>query len=184
MNTDQQWNDTVERLYRKHFDALHRIAWRCLSDRNMVRDVIQEIFTKMLGHRRRFDTMEDLERYLFRSFKNLLIDKARSRARWQYTDLEQARSQLLTSDGNQEEQLVALRLQGKELPLSQPDRGIFEMAYFEKKSDEEIASHLNLKLSTIRYRLRMARQTITRILTDERKLGQREIAGLFSRAKN
>ena len=184
MNTDAQWKDTVKRLYRKHFDALHRIAWRCLSDRNMVRDVIQEIFIKMLGRQRTFETLEDAERYLFRSFKNLLIDKARSRARWQYVELEQAGSQLPTAGGEQEEQLVALRLEGKTLPLEQPDRGIFEMAYFEKKSDEEIASRLNLKLTTIRYRLRMARQTITRILTEEQKLGQREIAGLFSRAKN
>jgi RNA polymerase sigma-70 factor (ECF subfamily) len=184
MSTDVQWSKTVEKLYDKHFDALHRIAWRCLSDRNMVRDVIQDIFARLLATSRRFATLEDAERYLFRSFKNLLIDTARSRTRWQYVELDQAGSEHAFTAAAQEEQLVSKRLREKSLPLSQPDRGIFELAYFEKKSDEEIARQLNLKLSTIRYRLRKARLAITRILTEKHQFGQREIAQLFSRIKN
>jgi RNA polymerase sigma-70 factor (ECF subfamily) len=183
MSTDPQWSETVERLYNKHFDALHRIAWRCLSDRNTVRDVIQEIFTRLLEGRRRFATLEDAERYLFRSFKNLLIDKARSRARWRYVELDRANERLITSGAVQEDELVNRRIEGKSLPLPEPDRGIFALAYFEKKTDEEIASQLNLKLSTIRYRLRKARQAITHILVEEHHFGQKEIAHLFSRIK-
>lgn len=184
MTIDGQWRGTVEHLYGKHFDSLHRIAWRCLSDRTMVRDVIQEMFTKLLATSRHFPTLKDAERYLFRSFKNLLIDKARSRKRWQYVDLGQAGSELPTAGAAQDEQLVSKRLEGKHLPLPLPDRSIFELAYFEKKSDEEIASQLNLKLSTIRYRLRLARQAISRILIDQHRFGQQEIAHFFSRVKN
>jgi len=178
------WRDTVEHLYGKHFDALHRIGWRCLSDRSMVRDVIQEIFTRLLATSRSFATLEDAERYLFRSFKNLLIDKARHRSRWSYVELADAGPALAASDASQEEQLVSRRISGKRLPLPEPDRGIFELAYFEKKSDEEIAGQLNLKLSTIRYRLRLARLAITRLLVEQYDYGQRDIARLFSRVKN
>jgi len=184
MKKVDHWKDTVETLYRKHFDVLHRIAWRCLSDRTMVRDVIQEIFIRLLKTDCHFETVEDTERYLFRSFKNLLIDKARSRARWQYVELDQADEKLSTAGTMQEEQLVSKRIKGKQLPLPQPDRGIFEMAYFQKLSDVEIAGRLNMKLSTIRYRLRLARQKITSILSERYHYGQREIAQLLSRSKN
>ncbi len=184
MSQGNQWRDTVTALYDKHFDALHRIAYRCLSDRSLVRDVIQEMFTKLLGTSRSFATFEDAERYLFRSFKNLLIDKARSRNRWQYVELDKAGEALSTRDSVQEEQLVSKRIEGKTLPLPQPDRGIFELAYFQKKSDQEIAGQLNMKLSTIRYRLRLAREAITRILSDQHNFGQREIDRLLSRSKN
>ncbi len=184
MSDDGQWRDTVEHLYGKHFDTLHRIAWRCLSDRNMVRDVIQDIFARLLATNRSFATLEDAERFLFRSFKNLLIDKARSRSRWQYVELDQAGGDLPSTGAAQDEQLVSRRLEGKSLPLPQPERGIFQMAYFEKKSDEEIARRLNLKLSTIRYRLRLARLEITRILAEKHRWAPREIAQLLSRAKD
>lgn len=184
MSVEGQWNATVEQLYGLHFDSLYRIGWRCLSDRTMVRDVIQEIFARLLTSSRQFPTMEDAERYLFRSFKNLLIDKSRSRKRWQYVDLDQVGGELPTAGPAQEENLVSRRLKGKCLPLPQPDRSIFELAYFEKKSDEEIASQLDLKLSTIRYRLRIARRTITSILTEQHQFGQREVENLFSRAKS
>jgi len=184
MSDDGQWRETVEHLYGKHFDTMHRIAWRCLSDRNMVRDVIQDIFAKLLATSRSFATLEDAERFLFRSFKNLLIDKARSRSRWQYVELDQAGGDLPATGADQDEQLVSRRLEGKSLPLSQPERGIFQMAYFEKKSDEEIARRLNLKLSTIRYRLRLARLEITRILAEKHRWAPREIAQLLSRAKD
>lgn len=178
------WKQRVEQLYEEHFDTLYRMALRSLNDRSQARDVIQEAFVKLLSSDRSFKTDDDAARYLFRTLRNLLIDRMRRDMRWKYRDLEDLRPELMSARPRQEEDLVAKRLRGRRLPLSQPDRGIFEMAYFEKMTDEEIAGTLGLKITTVRYCLKKARRAIRALLDATGRLTEKELNVLFSRAKS
>ncbi len=177
------WKQRVESLYEGHFNVLYRMALRSLSDRNLARDAIQEAFVKLLGSDRNFDTDDDAARFLFRTFRNLLIDKMRQTMRWKYQDLDGLRPRRLSTNPGQEDQLVARRLEGRKVPLPQPDRGIFEMAYFEKLSDEQIAQQLDLKVTTVRYCLKKARKAIREILVNNSAINEKGLESFFSRAK-
>jgi len=177
------WKQRVEQLYEEHFNTLYRMALRSLNDRSQTRDVIQEAFVKLLSSDRSFKTDDDAARYLFCTLRNLLIDRMRRDMRWKYRDLDNVRPERMSSRPRQEDDLVAQRLEGRRLPLSQPDRGIFEMAYFEKMTDEEIADTLGLKITTVRYCLKKARRAIRQLLAANDRLTEKELNAFFSRAK-
>lgn len=177
------WKQRVESLYEEHFNTLHRIALRSLSDRSLARDAIQEAFVKLLGSDRNFGTDDDAARFLFRTFRNLLIDKMRLTMRWKYQDLDGIPADRLSNSPDQEEELVSSRLEGQKVPLPQPERGIFELAYFEKLTDEEIARQLDIKITTVRYCLKKARKAIREILVNNNATSEKELDAFFSRAK-
>jgi RNA polymerase sigma-70 factor (ECF subfamily) len=177
------WKQRVEHLYGEHFDALYRMARRSLVDRNEARDVIQEAFVKLLGSKQSFATDDDISRFLFRTFRNLLIDRMRREMRWKYRELDNLRAERLSAGPRQEDDLVASRLKNCKVPLPQPDLGVFEMAYFEKLTDEEIAERLEMKITTVRYLLKKSRKAIRELLADSGSLTEKELETLFSRVK-
>jgi RNA polymerase sigma-70 factor (ECF subfamily) len=174
----------VERLYGVHFNTLYGMAMKSLRDRSQARDVIQESFVKLLGTEQRFATDEDAARYLFRTLRNLLIDEMRRSRRWKYQDLDSLQAERLSAGPRQEEDLVAGRLKNRTIPLPHPERGIFQLAYFEKLTDEEIAARLGIKLSTVRYILKKSRTALRDILARNGGVTERELDALFSRAKS
>jgi len=177
------WKQRVESLYEEQFNILYRIALRSLSDRSLARDVVQEAFVKLLKSDRNFETEEDAARFLFRTTRNLLIDNMRRTMRWKYQDLDSVRPDRLSNSPGQEDQLVTSRLAGRKVPLPQPDRGIFELAYFEMLTDREIADQLGLKITTVRYCLKRARKAIREMLADNGTISKKELETFFSRAK-
>jgi RNA polymerase sigma factor (sigma-70 family) len=118
------WTETVEWLYEKHFNGLHRRAYRTLFDKNKAADVIQEVFTRLLEQDRRFADKTEAEKFLFTSFRNLLIDHIRRDMRWKYEEIPETGSDCLVAAPHQEEDLVMERTRGKELPLPESERGI------------------------------------------------------------
>lgn len=178
------WKQNVEQLYSDHFNTLYGMAIRSLNDRNQARDVIQEAFVKLLGSHRTFETDEDATRFLFCTLRNLLIDRMRMDARWKYKDLDGVQPARLSTGAHQEDDLVTSRLEGRPLPLPHPQRSIFELAYFEKLKDEEIADRLEMKVTTVRYCLKKARSAIREILIENGTVNHRELEAFFSRAKN
>ena len=75
LQANTSWKDTVEWLYEKHFNKLHGMAFRKLADKSKVRDVVQEVFKRLLSKERQFDSEESAEKFLYRSFKNLLCTR-------------------------------------------------------------------------------------------------------------
>jgi RNA polymerase sigma factor (sigma-70 family) len=70
------WKQRVEQLYEEHFNTLYRMALHSFSDRSQARDAIQEAFVKLLGSNRTFETDDDAARFLFRTFRNMLISRS------------------------------------------------------------------------------------------------------------
>jgi RNA polymerase sigma-70 factor (ECF subfamily) len=177
------WKKTVEWLYHKHAPSLHRRAGSVLFDRNKVPDLLQELFTRLLEKDRQMNSREEAEKYLFRAFRNLLIDYVQRDVKWKYADLSTLEHPDLATKAHQEEDLVKERSKDKKLPLPDPDRGIFELAYFEGKKDVEIAEMFGLKISTVRYCLNKSRKILTEILAGSQGLSSSEIKSYFSRRK-
>ena len=56
------------------------------------------------------------------------------------------------------------------LKLSEKDRTILRMKYFDQLSDEEIAAYLDIKLDSVRYYFTLARRRLKSILSEMERL--------------
>lgn len=137
----------------------------------------------MLEEERRFESEEEAEKFLYASFHNLLIDRVRMEVRWRVRDLEAAGGRRMTTAAHQEDDLIRERLSGRELPLPERERNVFEMAYFQGKSDREIADELQLNIHTVQRRLVRSRKALERIMVLRHGYSMERVKTLFSRSK-
>lgn len=70
---------SLETIYRNYFDDLYSYGLKWLGDRHIVEDVIQDLFVKLMRNRRNLGQAVSVKFYLFRSFKNIALDKLRAR---------------------------------------------------------------------------------------------------------
>lgn len=178
-----EWRATVESLYRKHHRLLINKAWRSLRDRNRVVDLVQQVFTNLLASERNLSANGDAEKYLFAAFHNLLVDQVRRGSRWHYSPIDDVSPGRVSARPTQEEALVSERLKGRELPLPPAEKRIFEMAYFEKMKDREIADELKINIYTLQQSLVRSRRILLDILVEEKGMRREEARRLFSRKK-
>jgi len=178
-----QWKQTVESLYFEHSTALHRKATAALWDRNKAPDLVQEVFEKMLRAERTFPSKVDAEKYMYTAFRHLLIDYIRKDTRWRFDELDEANPAGLSRKAHQEEDLVKERLDAEAIPLPNPEKSVFIMAYFDKMTDQEIAEKLNQDLNTIRYCLVKSRKGLEKILVQKYGYSKETVKAFFSRKK-
>ena len=132
-----------------HAQALRRLAHGLIRDGHEVDDLLQEVWlrSERAGQRSR--------KWLGTVLRNLLRDRARSRARRGATERAAARAELVPSEAEIVERLeVAERLAREVAALSEPQRTVVYLRYFEDLGPEEIAARLAQPLETTRTHLR------------------------------
>lgn len=61
-------------LYENHFDVLYRYGMKFISDEEIVKDCIQDLFVKLYNNRETIAAITNPKFYLLFSLKNLIID--------------------------------------------------------------------------------------------------------------
>ncbi len=61
-------------IFNKHVQMLFRYGVKFISDEEMVKDTIQELFVKLYHNRQNLGSTDNINLYLFRALKNKLID--------------------------------------------------------------------------------------------------------------
>lgn len=61
-------------IFNKHVQMLFRYGVKFISDEEMVKDAIQELFVKLYHNRQNLGSTDNINLYLFRALKNKLID--------------------------------------------------------------------------------------------------------------
>ncbi len=69
-------------LYRRYTKLLYNYGMQSCSDRDMVKDCLQEIFTMLWDRRRSLADVYAVNAYLFKSFRRLLVKKLNWRKRF------------------------------------------------------------------------------------------------------
>ena len=64
-------------LYDKTIDDLFAFGGKFTSDREMIKDCIQDVFVKLYTKRNELDTVTNIESYLYVSLKNRINDEFR-----------------------------------------------------------------------------------------------------------
>ena len=70
IQTEQQYNEIVE----NYSDMIFRIAYQYLFNKYDAEDIVQEVFIAVWRSEKRFDSVQDLTRYLYRAcYNNALV---------------------------------------------------------------------------------------------------------------
>lgn len=64
----------LSEIFLEYYDDLFRYGFKLTSDKNLVEDVIQELFLKLWKNRLQLSPVDNLKPYLFKAIRNKVID--------------------------------------------------------------------------------------------------------------
>lgn len=158
-------------LFKQHEPTLKNYLNRYLDDPQLSADITQESFLRLAEQMPR-NTIVNIEAYLYRTAKNIMLDHFRSKKRRNTEAMEQAQFDEMSSSSvsaettliNQQ-QLGQIELAVASLPLR--TREIFYLSRIDGLTQPEIAKQLNVSLSTVEKHLALSLKVILQKLTDE-----------------
>lgn len=153
--------DAFTVLYGRHRQSLYRFMLRSIGDRGTAEELYQDVWTRLIDARDRYEVSARFQTYLYRIARNRLIDHYRKHAPSliedpdRVPDLDGLDSETHVIDQmEQQDRAVALADALRQLPLEQ--RTAFIMRAERDMSLEEIASISGVGRETIKSRLRYA----------------------------
>jgi len=154
MLTDEQFTNYANR----YMDTVYRAAYHCLASRADAEDVTQEVFLKLLGERKHFESDEHVRNWLVRVAVNTCRNVTRSRW-WHHVSIE-ACPELASSErsGGVLESVLALPAKYR-VPIY--------LFYYEGYSTQEIAAILKIPKNTVCTRLKRAREMLKTMIEEE-----------------
>lgn len=142
----------VEAVFKKYYGALCYYSSRYISDPEVVQDLVQDVFVKLIEHRQAFETPEHLRNFLYLSVKNncfnyhqkgVLKEKHEYLIREYTPEVDFPDEEVLTAE-------VFRRLKEAVDELPAECRKICYMSYFEGLDNEKIAEQLHISVNTVR----------------------------------
>ncbi|HMI62843.1 MAG TPA: RNA polymerase sigma-70 factor [Puia sp.] len=159
--------DIFRQLYDRHAPSLHQLAFRVTRSDQQSKDIIQEVFLKLWGHRAEIAVIDNMEAWLYRVTENKLMDFLRKTAADER--LRQALwNRAKTSVDETEELLEAKECSSnihKAISLLPPQRQLIYQLNREKGLNyKEIAEALSISRHTVKNQISMALRSIQRFL--------------------
>lgn len=166
--TDSELISGIARRERRSFDELYgryaqivfNLCIRILRDSTEAEDVTQEIFVQIWKDADRFDsTRASVKTWLFTIARSRSLDRYRSRKTIQQRLQDEATEYIQELPGKEDLQGSSMMQQYVVHALSQltqEQRVVLELSYYEGMTQEEIAEKLNEPLGTIKSRIRAA----------------------------
>lgn len=162
----------VEEVYEAHFDFVFRTARRLGTPAAQIDDVVQEVFVVVQRRLAEFEGRSELKTWLFAITRRVVRAHQRQHARQSRASMDEidGLADLQTPDA--ESQLVAdedTRLLYALLDeLDEEKREVFVLSELEEMSGPAIAEALDLHLSNVYARVRVARQAFDAALRRHR----------------
>jgi RNA polymerase sigma-70 factor, ECF subfamily len=166
--------NALDVLYDRYAKQVYSLAYRILGNSEEAEDITQEIFLTLWKKDAYQTTRGSLKAFLVTLTRSRSIDKLRSQGtrhrflqRWQRlseSEQETTSPPLDTLSLSEESRLLHQAL----ADLSDSERKILEIAYYEEASQAEIAKRLNLPLGTVKSRSRQGLNKLRQRLQNSR----------------
>ena len=167
--------DALSVLYDRHAAVVLGVVMRIVHERTVAEDVLQETFWRVWDKADSFDSVQGkFTTWMFSIARRHAIDvyrkqKIRPNAAENENVLLVMERQ---ADDTNVEQAVATRLDktvlhGRLSALSDVQREVLEMAYFQGKTRRQIAAETDIPLGTINTRVRLALQNLAKLIKNE-----------------
>lgn len=144
-----------------YYDKIYGYCYRHVNHRETAQDITQEVFLRVLLHLENYRHYGKFENYLYVIAGNLCRDYYRKRRVLSLEDLELQKEE--SGFARTEEQLVVGQALKK---LSEQEREIILLRFYQDLKIKDIAKILGLKLSTVKYHLKRAQERLEDELKD------------------
>ena len=157
-----------EQFFRDNFQAAVLVAFRYLDDPALVEDIVQESFIVLWEKQAEiFRNEEDLKKYLLVTVRNRTISYLRS-IKIRKVDIEASLAEISAMDDetlhNDEELSIRISKAIEQLPPK--CREIFEIAYLEGLTYNDIALRLSVSKNTVKTQMVIAYRILRRELKE------------------
>lgn len=163
-------NDSQEAFfifYRKYLPVVEDFAFSLVKDRDISREIAQNVFIKIWDRRKKLDDVESLRSYLFRMTRNAVYDYFRS-CRGMTVGLDDVAGSIDLSefvvDEDSSESIDSRNLLVKVLiemdALPEKCRRVFIMSRMLGMKNREIADSLGVSVKTVEYHISNALATL------------------------
>lgn len=155
----------VEELYTDFYEQLLGWCTAQVHSRTAAEDLVQETFLRAMGHWEDLDGLSRAQRraWLYRTAKNLAIDRARRQAR----EVSAEEEQLALAGFEEDLSAVAVGELVNRLP--EAERALFSLRWFAGYNATELGDLFDLPPSTVRSRLASARRKLAVWYQESRK---------------
>lgn len=154
-----------ELIYRKYYDKVFAIARGVLIDADEAADAVQEIFTLVYRHLKRFDRRAKLSTWLFRIAVNRSIQEARKhRFKNRTVELTEA----MTKEAPEEVDDMDPQIQAALAKLAPQDRALLTLFYWEELSLNEIGDSIGCNVNAAKTRLYRARERFRQFYEEQK----------------
>ncbi|MDR2969718.1 MAG: sigma-70 family RNA polymerase sigma factor [Tannerellaceae bacterium] len=137
-------NDAIEQLYRRYYPRLYAYGCKMTTDRDMVQNIIQDLFVKIIADHKKLPLLENVNGYLFLAFRRRLFDANKEKQIVFIDDLSDmpevfgAEEELHTSDND----ITCMYKAFKKLSVKQ--KRIIYLYYICKMGHDDIAGLLGI----------------------------------------
>ncbi|PWJ43803.1 RNA polymerase sigma factor [Sediminitomix flava] len=151
--------EAFEQVFKFYYPSLMAYGVKIAHDESLVKDIIQELFSKLWENRSNFDKIQSLDSYLFRALRNNLIRSVSSQEKQTNLDSFQSEAEVNQwSSSSMEENMIldeeesykTRQVNDALASLSARQREVIHLKFFEEKSYEEIAQITGMKYQSLR----------------------------------
>lgn len=144
-------------LYDKTIDDLFAFGGKFTSDREMIKDCIQDVFVKLYTKRNELDTVTNIESYLYVSLKNRINDEFRHKNHICDNEIDDKQMKSISDDSEaydmeriEEERKKTNKLNEFVKCLSPRQQQIIRLYYIEQRKYDDICQIMGINYQSVR----------------------------------
>jgi len=170
--SDAEWNERFQSIYQQYYAKLCIYATSILANDEESEEIVQNVIYKLWEQREKFNEIENLQSYLYRSVKNLCIniinrqkteDKYKSEAWIELKNIELHAIEPLETNQEQETKLYEAIEQ-----LPERCKEVLLLSKFQGMKNKEIAEHLDVSVKAVEASITRAFTLLRKLMNDKK----------------
>ena len=156
---DKDPEKAFECLYSHMWDKLFSISLNFVRDKSIAQEIVQDVFVTLWVKRKRLESVSDIRAFAMRAVQHRIYDHFDKKAVHQKYALKITQSESNQADSTQQqiEYNETFKLIDTEIDkLPDTTREIFRLSRFDRFSNEEIATRLQLSVKAVEYHITQA----------------------------
>lgn len=153
-------SDTAfEKIYYQYIDGLYRYGSKITSDRELLKDSIQQLFLELFTSREKLTDPENLEFYLLKALKRIILHRANASLKsgdlfdrdWRFFDIELDAEHALIRTEQQHSKMKILNAALQSLEPAKKE--LLFLKFYSGLSNQQIGALTGLKPDTVQKQL-------------------------------
>lgn len=148
-----------ETLYNHLWEKLYAVSFNYVRDKAIAQEIVQDVFVSLWVKRLRLDTVNDINAFAMRSVQNRIYDHFDKKAVEEkyIAKVSQSSKKLVNTTQHQIEYEETFNLITTEIDkLPDTTKKIFRLSRFDRFTNEEIATSLQLSVKSVEYHITQA----------------------------